>query len=305
MSNSQRVEAYLTREEIAGCLERSDLRAFGVLAANYLIIAAAFALALLWPNPLTIVIAVIVIGARQLGLAVLNHDCAHSVFFRSRRINEVVGQWLCGGPVNTSLYRYRDYHLQHHRLAGTRDDPDLGIAMAYPASSASIKRKFTRDLSGRTGIRDNWRQIKHLHPRRNAPFLASHAVMLAVLTAVGAPWLYLLWWAAYLFVFPALTRLRFMGEHGIARDRLAADTRDNTCTTLVSWWERLLVAPNRVNYHVEHHLLAGVPLYRLPRFHQLLKERGYFRGFDCLSRGYRDVLRRATRPEVPATPATA
>ena len=305
MPNSQRVEAYLTREEIAGCLQRSNLRAALVLAANYLVIAAAFALAIVWPNPLTVLAAVVVIGARQLGLAVLNHDCAHNVFFERRRVNELVGQWLCGGPVNTSVYRYRDYHLQHHRLAGTRDDPDLGIAMAYPASRASMKRKFARDLSGRTGFRDNWRQMKHLHPRRNAPFLVSHLLLVGVLAAAGAPWAYLLWWAAYLFVFPALTRLRFMGEHGIARDRLAPDTRNNTCTTLVSWWERLLVAPNRVNYHVEHHLLAGVPLYNLPRFHALLRERGYFDGFDCLSSGYRDVLRRATRRDFPTTPATA
>jgi fatty acid desaturase len=216
-----------------------------------------------------------------------------------------VGHWLCGGPVNTSLYGYRDYHLQHHRLAGTRDDPDLGIALAYPAEPASMRRKFKRDLSGCTGTRDTWRQLRRLRLRRNAPFLVSHAVMLTLLTLAGAPWAYLLWWGGYLFIYPALTRLRFMGEHGVARDRLAADPRDNTSTTLVSWWERALIAPNRVNFHVEHHLLAGVPLYNLPRFHHLLAERGYFDGHHCLSHGYRDVVRRATRPVAPESRLTA
>jgi len=290
-----RPEAFLTREEIAPCLARSNGRAAAVLGANYAAIAGAFALAILWPSPLTMVAAVVLLGARQLGLEVLNHDCAHSVFFRTRRLNEVSGQWLCGGPMNTSLYRYRDYHLQHHRLAGTRDDPDLAIALAYPATADSMRRKFKRDLSGRTGIRDTWRQLRKVRPTRNAPFLVTHAVMIAALTLTGAPWAYGLWWAAYLFVYPALTRLRFMGEHGVAQDRLAADPRINTCTTLVSWWERALIAPNRVNFHVEHHLLAGVPLYNLPRFHRLLAGRGYFDGYPCLSRGYRDVLRKATR----------
>jgi len=296
-SSPARPDDFLTREEIASCLARSDLKAAAVLAINYAIIAGAFALAIVWPNPLTMLAAIAVLGARQLGLEVLNHDCAHSIFFRRRRTNELVGQWLCGGPVNTSLYRYRDYHLQHHRLAGTRDDPDLPIALAYPAAPASMRRKFKRDLSGRTGLRDTWRQLRRLRPGRNLPFLVTHAVMITALTLAGAPWAYLLWWAGYLFVYPALTRLRFMGEHGVARDRLAADPRENTCTTLVAWWERALVAPNRVNFHVEHHLLAGVPLYRLPRFHRLLTERGYFTGHDCLSHGYRDVLRRATGPD--------
>lgn len=295
----------LTPEEVAACLARSNLKAVAVLAANYAVMAGAFAVAILWTNPLTILAAVLVLGARQLGLEVLNHDCAHSVFFRRRRTNELVGQWLCGGPVNTSLYRYRDYHLKHHRFAGTRDDPDLGLALSYPTTPDSVRRKFTRDFTARTGTRDTWRQLRRMRPVRNAPFLVTHAVMISLLTLAGAPWAYLLWWAGYLFVYPALTRLRFIGEHGVARDRLAPDPRDNTSTTLVSWWERALVAPNRVNFHLEHHLLAGVPLYNLPRFHRLLAERGYFDGRDCLSRGYRDVLRRAVRRDSAGPALTA
>ena len=29
------------------------------------------------------------------------------------------------------------------------------------------------------------------------------------------------------------------------------------------WWQRLLFAPNGVNYHMEHHFMASVPCYRL------------------------------------------
>ncbi len=283
----------LTRDELAALTARSNWRAAGILTLNYLIMAGAFALAIAWPNPLTIIAAIVVLGARQLGLEVLNHDCAHSVFFAKRRVNEVIGNWLCGGPVNTNLYRYRDYHLKHHRFAGTKDDPDLQLALTYPAPKESVIRKFTRDLTGRTGLRDTWRQIRRMRPRRNAPFFVTHIAMLTILTAVGAPWAYLLWWAGYIFIYPAVTRLRFMGEHGVATDRLSSDARENTSTTLLSWWERLLIGPNRVNYHLEHHLLASVPLYRLKSMHELLKARGYYDGFNCLSAGYPDVVRRA------------
>ena len=41
-------------------------------------ILAAGALFVLWPNPFTLILAVMVIGARQLGLAILMHDAAHA-----------------------------------------------------------------------------------------------------------------------------------------------------------------------------------------------------------------------------------
>lgn len=296
MATELPVGKVLSSEELESCLHRSNTRAFSVLLANYSVIAGAFALAVLWPNPLTILVSIVVLGSRQLGLEVLNHDCAHSVFFTNRRVNQVVGHWLCGGPVNTSLYRYRDYHLQHHRYAGTEKDPDLELALTYPAAKDSMRRKVLRDLSGRTGVRDTWRQLRKLEPIRNAPFLVTHLVMIGVLTAAGASWAYLLWWGGYIFVYPLLTRLRFMGEHGVALDRLSADARENTATTLVSWWERALVAPNFVNYHLEHHLMAGVPCYHLARFHGLLEQHGYFEGVDCLTHGYNNVLRKAVLP---------
>ena len=86
-----------------------------------------------------------------------------------------------------------------------------------------------------------------------------------------------------------------MGEHGVAIDRLSADARENTCTTLVSWWERLFIAPNFVNYHLEHHLNAAVPCYRLPALHRLLAQRRFFDEFDCLTRGYSNVIRKAEK----------
>jgi len=291
-----RVNEVLTPEEIGACVARSNWRAGAILLGNYAIIASAFALTILWPNPLTILVAILILGSRQLGLEVLNHDCAHGVFFTSRRVNEVIGQWLCGGPMNTSVYRYRDYHLGHHRYAGTEQDPDLYLAKMYPVKPDSMRRKLLRDITGRTGIRDTWRQLKVLRITRNAPFLVTHLVMFAALLLVGAPWAYLLWWAGYLFIYPLVTRIRYMGEHGVCLDYASTDPRENTSSTMVSWWERLFVAPNRVNYHLEHHLLASVPLYRLPRFQKLLTERNFYADKGCFSRGYAEVIKKAMAP---------
>ncbi len=73
-----------------------------------------------WPNPLTVVAALFVIGARQLGFAVLMHEAAHRSLFADRRVNDFVGQWLCAYPVWSDLFAYRPYHLQHHAHTGDR-----------------------------------------------------------------------------------------------------------------------------------------------------------------------------------------
>jgi fatty acid desaturase len=112
-----------------------------------------------------------------------------------------------------------------------------------------------------------------------------------VLCAVGAPLLYLLWVAAWLTTYRLVTRVRSIAEHGMVPDTL--DPLRNTRTTLARWWERLLIAPNRVNFHLEHHLLMTVPHHNLPRLHRLLRERGALRD-AVIAPGYLAVLQQAT-----------
>ncbi len=162
-------------------------------------------------------------------------------------------------------------------------------------TKASLKRKFIRDFSGQTGIRDMKATLSRFKLARDFPWLAFHLGLLTVLTLAGAAWAYLLWWAAELFVLPALVRLRQVGEHGTAADRTSQDPRLNTGTTLAPWWQRVFIAPNDVNYHLEHHFMASVPPYNLRSLHELLVERGFYAGFDCVARGYGDVVRRAVQ----------
>lgn len=287
---------FLSKEELAALMRPSNARGAWTVAANWAIIAGAFALAIAWPNPLTLILAILLIGGRQLGLGIIVHDCAHHALFASRKANEQVGQWLAGYPMNTSLAKYRSYHLKHHRFAGTPQDPDIAFVHAYPITRTSLRRKFARDLTGRTGLRDLLRELRGFRVAQQWPWLAFHVGLFAVLALAGGWWAYGLWWAALLFVYPAIVRLRQIGEHGVAEERGDLDPRRNTSTTTAHWWEKLFVAPNDVHYHLEHHLAAGVPPYRLGAMHRLLVARGYYDGFSCISRGYADVIRRAVQP---------
>ena len=289
----------LSRPEIAELLELHDARSWLSLAVDWGLVFASFAVVAAWPNPLTILAALFVIGARQLGLAVLMHEAAHRTLLRDRRWNDFVGSWLCAYPVWSDLRTYRRYHLQHHAKNWTAEDPDLGLATKHPVTRASMLRKISRDLSGRTGIkfaraafaRTFRRWWVDEHARRAARGVAvTNGVLLLSLAALGRPELYLLWAGAWLTTNTFVTRIRSIAEHNMVPD--PADPLRNTRTTLARAWERLLVAPNRVNFHLEHHLLMTVPHYHLPRMHRLLAERGALDG-ALVARGYPGVLRAA------------
>jgi fatty acid desaturase len=305
----------LSREEIQELLATNDWRGWLSVATDWGLVAAAMAAVAWAPNPLTILLALFVIGARQLGLAVLMHEAAHHTLFRSRRLNDFVGNWLCAYPIWADLRPYRPYHLRHHAKNWTAEDPDLDLATKYPVDAASMRRKIWRDLSGQVG----WKRAKAVLRRdlgrsagktaraRSVSFgktadpgspgwrnlrgvVITNAALLGVLALLGRPELYLLWAIAWLTTYSLVTRIRAIAEHSMAPD--VGDELRNTRTTRARWWERLLIAPNHVNYHLEHHLLMTVPLYRLPRMHRLLRERGVLDG-ALVADGYLEVLTRA------------
>src|SRR4030088_1422380 len=142
-----------TREEWRPLTSRNSLRGMWLVVHAWGTIAAAIALVTLWPNPLTWLIAVMVVGARQLGLAILMHEAAHGGLHGNKAINEWVGQWLCAVPVGADLASYRAYHLQPHKFTQQPEDPDLSLSAPFPISKVSYRRKAIRDLSGQTFVK--------------------------------------------------------------------------------------------------------------------------------------------------------
>lgn len=297
-----------SREEIQALCQRSNAGAWLAFVVSWGIIVFAFWLVAFWPNPLTVLIALLLLGGRQLGLAALMHECGHGSLFETRGLNQFVGKWLAAAPV---FYRIDDYmknHLKHHAKIGSREDPDLSRYERYPVSAKSFKRKVLRDLTGRTTwnyfrivfsaneiayVDENNKKrfsIKRLLERFHAPIIAN-LLMLAVLTAVASPWLYLLWITSYFSSYMVFSRIRNLAEHAVVPELFNDDPIMNTRTTIPSWWERLTFAPNSVCYHLEHHLMPSVPKYRLAEFHQELKSRGFLDRAD-IANGYMEVVRK-------------
>ncbi len=120
------------------------------------------------------------------------------------------------------------------------------------------------------------------------PVVLSNAVLAGILATCGVLWVYSAWVVAYLTSFSLYIRIRSIAEHACLPG--GEDIFDNTRTTKAGLIARLTVAPMNVNYHQEHHLMASVPYYRLPRMHRLISERHKAEAAP----GYMAVLKTAT-----------
>ena len=286
----------LTLDELRHLRRTSSLRGAGLVLHAWGVIAAAMALYAYWPTPLVLVLAAVVIGSRQLGLAVLMHEGGHWLLFPRSTNNTVVARWFCGFPIWTDLGRYRRQHHLHHRYTQQPDDPDLEIARSYPVSPRALVGAALRDLSAWTFFAGvvtwpGWREPRMLWPRLRGP-LASNAVILGALAVAGHGKLYLLLWLLPLATwYPLVTRLRSIAEHAVVSGDV--DPLSNTRTTAAGPLARAFLAPYWVNYHLEHHLLIFVPCWKLPQAHALLLAKGYRPRMEVAS-SYGAVLAHAT-----------
>jgi fatty acid desaturase len=297
---------FLTPEELATIRKRSDLRGIWCVVHAWGVIVGAWALFIWWPNPLTLAIGIVVVGARQLGLAILMHDAAHGVLTKNKALNEALGQWFLAWPVVSDLYNYRTYHLKHHRWTQQSNDPDLVLSAPFPITRASFRRKMIRDLTGQTVFKQRLAQFRNAFSAKSGRFvdgmkkglvrlggpIAVNLALLVALTAIGHWYVFFLLWVLPFFIwFPLITRIRNIAEHAVVPDN--DDPLRNARTTKANLLWRALVAPYWVNYHVEHHLLMWVPCYNLPAFHRLLIEKGYGPKME-LQPDYLAVLKLAT-----------
>lgn len=302
-----------TREEWTHVSRRSDLIGLGLVVHAWLIIGLAMAAAI-W-QPWLIIIAVPIIGARQLGLAVLMHEAAHGGLAKNPAINNFFGHWLSGAPIGGSLKAYRPYHLTHHKYAQQPEDPDLILSAPFPITKSSLRRKIIRDLTGQTYYKQRMNQLANAlgygirnqkgaeNRSQNAreaviPFLITNALLLVGLTLLGHWWAFFVLWLLPMATWNMMiTRLRNIAEHAVVPDH--DDPMRHARTTHASLLERIFIAPYWVNYHCEHHMFMHLPCYRLAEAHRLLQQKGVTERME-VQHGYWGVLSAAAGKPEPA-----
>ena len=293
---------YFSASEWAGLSARSSWKGLALVAHCWAVIALATVAAIRWP--ILAPIAVMVIGARQLGLAILMHDAAHGALHPNLKVNDWVAEWLCGG----GLKSYRGYHLQHHKFAQQADDPDLVLSAPFPISRASFWRKVERDLTGRTWFKQKFGRLtaklrarlrgEPVLPilideiRRQRRWLIFNGLAIVAFTMAGAWWgWFALWLLPRATWFQLVTRLRNIAEHArVAKGE--PDPLRHARSTRANWIERALIAPYWVQFHGEHHMFMHMPCWSLPRAGRLLDRSGVKARMETAP-GYLAVIRLA------------
>jgi fatty acid desaturase len=299
---------------------RSTLAVLQTFAALALVIGVAVAYWSWWAAA----IAVVLIAPLQHALFVLAHDAAHYRLYQTRWLNDAVGR-LCGTIAGVSMCTYRVIHRLHHNHLYGPQDPDIALHGGYPRGKAYLAKKLAKDVAGLTAFKtyayffglpsmnvetgraerpldDTSARLRATALRDRWTVLGFHAAAPVVAFAAGWGWQYLvLWVLPAVTLLQAILRLRAICEHGAVNDYSSPLTAART--NFAPAWQRYVLFPHHVNYHVEHHLYPAVPHYNLPALHAVLTEHGILDGAEI--RPLRETLRRVFADRPAAVPASS
>lgn len=269
------------------------------MAYDWIIIFATIYGCIQYFNPITYLLAILIIGARMHALAILMHDATHYRYLKNRKWSDLITNVLTMYPLFTSIEQYRQNHLRHHHHLNTDHDPDWVAKLGKRAFTfPKTKREFIVTLLSYLvlyqGIMDAIWFLKRFgspeakakkKPGNNIARILFFVLLFAGLS-IGGLWKYyaLFWVVPYLSTFFMYQYIRSVAEHygELAYDHLLTSTR----TVKPNLLERFFIAPHEVGYHIEHHLYPGVPFYNLPKLHQVLMEDSDFSGKAHITQGY-------------------
>ncbi len=132
----------LSKDEIRNLSQIDSVKFTLAALLEVSLVVAAVWISLTWWNPLTYILAVIVIGSRINGLGALMHDAAHYRGYANRKLNDFIGEMLAL-PTSASMAGYRNSHFAHHRELNSENDPDwqrnVGLKeFEFPTSPGSV-----------------------------------------------------------------------------------------------------------------------------------------------------------------------
>lgn len=290
----------VSKAELQTFMQRSDRKGLRVVATTWLSIIAIYFVAAAIPHWAVYITAILLFAGRQQALAAIMHETGHNTLFATRKYNEFVATWLSSPFLLLDGKTYSKNHLEHHRHAGTENDPDLPNYKNYPVSKASLLRKFLRDFTGITGLKANLYMLLSgndvLTRKKRSNWQLSRGLlvnflMFTVLWLCGHPQLFALWVISYLTAYMAVIRMRQISEHAGVPDLYDLEPKYNTRSVPRGILGLLFISPtDGLSYHCEHHACMAVPTYNLKALHRLLCERGYYDDVD-LAKNYLGVFR--------------
>ena len=294
-------EAMLTGQSLMQLSERSTIRVGGIICLDFAIITAAIVTSEWLRAPWAYVIAVLLIGARQIGIAsIALHDGVHGLILRNRKYNDLLAKILSCAVFVLLLADFSDYrksHIEHHRHTNTKHDPDFPFVrnLYLGASPRKIALVLLLQLSG-IGFVQALINFARQGSWRRRLWIAGAVLALttgAVLSLYPVN-LFLLYWVVPFATWGLFINLvRAISEHyppGFFRAHQAVAGILFTRDVLPSWFDSLFVATRGVNYHFTHHLFPSVPFYRLKTLHRRISRTEPYRSTAHVTQGYHRAL---------------
>jgi fatty acid desaturase len=215
--------------------------------------------------------ALILAGLALSTMPVLTHESSHLLFHRRSISNHILG-FLCGLPVMFSSGSYRIVHAHHHKYLRTAMDPDdiENVTTRGPLLRFIFPALFFLGAYPYL-VLVPFHAIRLGDLRQRIAVVAEVILMVTILVAawnlLPADWM-IVGWLLPLVIAGQIVNARGISEHGLtAPGRNLLGTRTITSTR----WLSFMMC--HINLHIEHHLFPGVPWYRLPKLHALLRGR--------------------------------
>lgn len=284
------------RRVLKPLLRLNNWRGVLAVAEDYAVIGVAVYLSLL--NFYFYPLSVLFIGSRQRALTSILHESCHLTLTRNRRLNNCLGRWFAGCVVFQSHDAYRRSHVvRHHAFLGdAKRDPDYINCIETGLDAVKTPREFVHGFVLKTILLGNVPSyLKYLVANRLAAIskkpsellglIVTQVQIFAVLQAAGGGFGYILFWLVPFFTsFQIIGWLSEIAEHYRLYQRNHS-TLEMTRNRFPSWWERLFVGMHGDNYHLTHHLFAGIPFWNLQQAHAILMRDPAYRAVNQCSGG--------------------
>ena len=271
------------------------------LARHCFVIVSAIVISEVLQNPFIYIVAVMLIGAHQLGLGHIGyHERTHGLISCDPLWNDRIGAiliHLVGGNIIMGYDNFRPRHLTHHRYLNTDLDPD---AWAPKSIASTPLQSHCFDvvliLSGIAYLRLLRAFVfKHLRFRSYRVIVGLAIAALAIFSG-----LILNYYPAKLFVLywliPAATWcyfcffVRSYAEHPVVDGDANCSSMVFTREVRPTWFDRFFLASSGFSYHLSHHIAPFVPCYHLHQLHERVVRESSIRPKMMLYHGYHQLL---------------
>jgi fatty acid desaturase len=268
------------RQKLRTLQRKDNWRNVGYLAFDWGIVAVAIAASLASSfHPLVYVTAVVVIGSRQRALRGLVHEASHRKLMRNRLLNDWLGRLFAAFPLVTSLSGYMCAHCRHHAcLWDSERDPKRpfyakwGLTRGAARPAAFRRDHIARPLLFLHSPAFVFLGLRYFFSRQEPSevimryLFAGGAIALIFVLNLGAAFV-LFWCVPFCTTYQLFRYWSDMADHGgLESDDPWRTTRNWDATRLVRW----ALAPHDDRFHLTHHIVPGIPHFRVAEAHRLL-----------------------------------